>query len=174
MRIPLYVNAPGVTTPGSKTDSLACHVDLARTIAELGGVDVGDTPTLRGESLAPLFDDRSAKIRDYVLFAQEWPWYSGVEHTRYASSGIFDGRHKYCRYYGIGGGSDAAGNKLTGDSMLFGRDAGFDDHDHELYDLHEDPHEMINLAMDRGHRSELQSRFAELRAIEHETYANGY
>ena len=174
MRIPLYINAPGVTEPGTKTDALSCHVDLATTIAEFAGVDVADTPTLRGESLAPLFDDQTAAIRDYVLFAQEWPWYSGVEHSRYASSGIFDGRYKYCRYYGVGGGNDAAGNKLTGDGMLFGRDAAFDDHDHEFYDLHEDPYEMVNLAMDRSHRTDLRSRFSELRAIEHEVYANGY
>ncbi len=174
MRIPLYISAPGITTPGSKTDSLACHIDLARTVAEFAGVDVADTPTLRGESLAPLFDDQDAKIRDYVLFNQEWPWYSGVEHTRYASSGIFDGRYKYCRYYGIGGGNDSAGNKLTGDKMLFGRDAKFDDHDHEFYDLHEDPHEMRNLANDAAYGADMRSRFAEMRAIEHETYANGF
>ena len=174
MRIPLYINAPGVTTPGSKTNSMSCHVDLARTIAEFGGVDVGDTPSLRGESLSPLFDDQEAKIRDFVLFNQEWPWYAGVEHTRYASSGLFDGRYKYCRYYGIGGGNDAAGNILDDGPMLFGRDANFDDHDHEFYDLHEDPHEMVNLANDAARGAELRSRFAELRTIEHETYANGF
>lgn len=174
MRIPLYINAPGITDSGTATDALSCHIDLARTIAEFGGVDVGDTPTLVGESLSPLFDDQSAKIRDNVLFSQEWPWYSGVEHVRYASSGIFDGRYKYCRYYGVGGGADAAGNRLSGDGMLFGRDAAFDDHDHELYDLQEDPHEMVNLAMDRAHRVDLRNRFAELRAHEHEVYANGY
>ena len=105
MRIPLYINAPGITDAGTQTDALSCHIDLARTIAEFGGVDVGDTPTLVGESLSPLFDDQSAKIRDNVLFSQEWPWYSGVETRRYASSGIFDGRYKYCRYYGVGGGA---------------------------------------------------------------------
>ncbi|MEM7094462.1 MAG: sulfatase-like hydrolase/transferase [Actinomycetota bacterium] len=170
MRIPLYLAAPGVTTPGSKTNALANHVDLARTIAEFAGVDASDQPTLRGESMTPLFDDQSATIREFVLFAQEWPWYRGVEHTRYASSGIFDGRYKYCRYYGVGGGNDAAGTPLTGDSMQFGRDASFDDHDHEFYDLHEDPHEIVNLAMDRSRRDELRRRFVELRTIEDETY----
>lgn len=170
MRIPLYVVAPGVTTPGTQTNAMSCHLDVARTIAEFGGVDAADAPTLRGESLSPVFADQSAQIRDHVLFAQEWPWYSGVEHTRYASSGVFDGRYKYCRYYGVGGGNDAAGNKLTGDSMQFGRDASFDDHDHEFYDLHEDPHEMVNLAMDRSRREEVRRRFADLRALEDATY----
>ena len=98
MRIPLYMKVPGKTEAGTKTNSLACHVDLARTVAELGGVNPSDYPGLVGESLSPFFDDLDAKIRDYVLFSQQWPWYKGVEHTRYASAGIFDGRYKYCRY----------------------------------------------------------------------------
>ena len=174
MRIPLYLVAPGVTEPGTKTNALACHLDLARTIAEFGGVDVSQRPEIAGESLLPLFSDQAATVRDYVLFAQEWPWYPGVEHTRYASSGIFDGRYKYCRYYGVGGGNDVGGRPLSGDTMLFGRDAAFDDHDHEFYDLAEDPHEMINLAMDRSRREDLRRRFSELRLIERESYANGY
>ncbi len=173
MRIPLYINAPGITEPGSKTNTMACHNDLARTIAEFAGVDVSQQPQLSGESLQPIFDDQNAKIRDYVLFAQEWPWYAGVEHVRYASSGMFDGRYKYARYYGIGGGNDAAGNPLTG-TMRFGRDASFDDHDHEFYDLQDDPHELVNLAMDRSRREEVRKRFADLRTIEHEVYGNGY
>ena len=174
MRIPLYVVAPGVTSAGSATDSLTCHLDLSRTIAEFGGVDIADAPSLHGESMAPLFDDVSAAIREYVLFAQEWPWYPGVEHTRYASSGIFDGRYKYCRYYGVGGGNDAFGSPLSGKRMQFGRGAAFDEHDHELYDLHEDPHEMANLANDRSRREELARRFAELRSIEDDTYGEGW
>jgi len=174
MRIPLYINAPGHTTAGTKTAALSSHVDLATTIAELGGVDIGDSPTLRGESLTPLFSDQDTTVRDHVLFSQEWPWYPGVEQTRYASSGMFDGRYKYCRYYGVGGGNDAGGTPIGKDRMLFGRNAHFDDHDHEWYDLKEDPHEMVNLAMDRGRRVELRRRYDELRAIENDTYGPGW
>ena len=169
MRIPLYIVAPGLTTPGTSTDALTCHVDLATTVAELAGVDVSNEPTLRGDSLTPLFSDQGAHVRDTVLFGQEWPWYSGVEHVRYASSGMFDGRYKYCRYYGVGGGNNTVGIPFGGE-MQFGRDAHFDDHDHELYDLQEDPHEMVNLAMDPARRDEVRRRFAELRALEDATY----
>ena len=174
MRIPLYIVAPGVTEPATTTHALTSAVDLAREIAEFAGVNAADTPTLQGSSMAPLFADPTSKIRDYVLFSQEWAWWQGVERSRYASSGIFDGRYKYCRYYGIGGGHDAAGAKLTGDEMLFGRGAAFDEHDHELYDLQEDPHELVNLALDRGLRHDLRARFGELRSVEHEVYANGF
>ena len=53
MRIPLYMKIPGKTEAGTQTNSLACHVDLARTIAELGGVNPSDYPGLVGESLTP-------------------------------------------------------------------------------------------------------------------------
>jgi arylsulfatase A-like enzyme len=170
MRIPLYMKIPGKTKAGTKTHSLASHVDLAKTIAEFAGVTTSDYPGLVGESLSPIFDDLDTKIRDYVLFSQQWAWYKGVEHTRYASAGIFDGRYKYCRYYGVGGGADAAGVPLSG-TIQFEFDSPFEDHDHELYDLQEDPHELINLAMDRSRRNELRTRFDELRAIEEVDYA---
>ena len=170
MRIPLYMKIPGKTKAGTKTNALASHVDLAKTIAEFAGVTTSDYPGLVGESLSPIFDDLDAKIRDYVLFSQQWAWYQGVEHTRYASAGIFDGRYKYCRYYGVGGGADAAGVPLSG-TIQFEFDSPFDDHDHEWYDLQEDPHELINLAMDRSRRNELRTRFDELRAIEEVDYA---
>ncbi len=173
MRIPLYIVAPGLTEAGTSTDALSSHVDLTATIAQLADIDVANTEIV-GSSMTPLFTDQSTAIRDHVLFAQEWPWYSGVEHVRYASTGIFDGRYKYCRYYGIGGGRDALGRPLTGSRMQVGRDGAFEDHDHELYDLQEDPYEIDNLAMDRGRRLDLRNRFAELREIEHEVYANGY
>lgn len=137
-------------------------------------MEPADHPTFVGESLSPVFENSSAKIRDYVLFNQEWPWYPGVEQCRYASSGIFDGINKYCRYYGLGGGFDTQGNQNGEPEMLFGRDAAFDDHDHEMYDLQEDPHELVNLAVDRSRREEVRSKFSELRSIEHEMYGNGF
>lgn len=170
MKIPLYVVAPGLTEPGTTCGALTSHVDLAATVAELGGVDLGDAPSLVGSSLQPLFADPSGTSSEYLLFAQDWPWYPGVEMTRYASSGIFDGRFKYCRYYGVGGGCDTGGNPLPGEK-IYPATADFDDHDHELYDLQEDPYELVNLAQDRGRRNDLRRRFDELMAIEAEAYA---
>ncbi|MCY3910656.1 MAG: hypothetical protein OXF99_04030, partial [bacterium] len=60
-----------------------------------------------------------------------------------------------------------------GDSMLFGPDADFDDHDHEWYDHDDDPHELVNLANDRSRRAELRERFnhlKELEAVEYERH----
>ncbi|WP_419919275.1 sulfatase-like hydrolase/transferase [Candidatus Poriferisocius sp.] len=168
LRIPLYISAPGRTTSASTTEALSCHTDLAVTILELAGVDASDLP---GRSLLPLFGNQEAKIRDYVLFAQRWPWYMGVEKVRYASSGVFDGHNKYCRYYGIGGGVSNLGVSL-GDSMLFGPGASFEDHEHEWYDHDDDPHELVNLANDRSRRVEVRERFQLLKELEAAEYGN--
>ncbi|MGI9600500.1 MAG: sulfatase-like hydrolase/transferase [Acidimicrobiales bacterium] len=164
MHIPLYAAGPGIGV-GESCSALTSHVDVAATIADLGASATDD---MVGHSLRPLFSEPGATVRDHVLFAQDWPWYRGVEQTRYASTGIFDGRYKYCRYYGIGGGHSVTGELLPG-TKQFDHDAAFDDHEHELYDLAEDPHEMVNLAA-AGGAPDLRDRFESLRSLEREAY----
>ena len=150
MRIPLYVVAPGITKPGTVSDAMMSPVDLAATICELGGIDSEDAK-LPGQSMLPIWSDPNETGREFVLFAQDWAWYDGLINTRYASRGIFDGRFKYSRYYGVGGSSTTRGTPIAHDK-IFGPDSHFDDQEHELYDLFEDPGEMVNLAMDRTRR----------------------
>jgi arylsulfatase A-like enzyme len=94
-----------------------------------------------------------------------------IRSTRYALRGVFDGRYKYARYYGVGGGkpNDDFGGRPS--QKLYGPDADFDDQDHELYDLQEDPHELVNLAHDRGRRAEVRERFASLLQVEARAFA---
>ena len=160
MGVPLIVKAPGVPA-GASTAALATHVDLAATIAALGGVDVAATPTLSGRDLAPVLADPAASVRDYVLFSQDSAQSDLIRNTRYALRGFYDGETKYARYYGIGGGVRRDGT-ADDSAKIFGADAGFDDHDHEWYDTADDPHELVNLANDRGRRSELRNLFHRL------------
>jgi arylsulfatase A-like enzyme len=169
MRVPLYVRAPGVTTPGSQTAALGSHVDLAPTICALAGVT--PPPEWRGADLSPVVRDPAHSGRDYVLFAHDTAHTRGVNQTRYALRGIFDGRYKYARYYGVGGGLPNNGDLRNPGHKLYDVDSDFDDQDHELYDLHEDPLELVNLAHDRGRRTELRERFDQLRAIEATEFA---
>jgi len=170
MRIPLYVVAPGITSPGSVTDAMMSPVDLAATICELGGINP-DEADLPGRSMLPLWQNPSLDGRDHVLFAQDWAWYDGLLNTRYASRGIFDGRYKYCRYYGVGGSSTTRGTPIEG-PKIFTEDAHFDDQEHEFYDLHEDPHELVNLAMDRNRRAEIREWYERLREAEIEEFVS--
>ena len=160
MGVPLIVKAPGGPA-GARTQALATHVDLAATIAALGGVDVGDTPTLSGRDLAPVLADPTASVRDFVLFSQDSAQSDLIRNTRYAVRGFYDGETKYARYYGVGGGVRRDG---TADEhgKIFDVDADFDDQDHEWYETAADPHELANLANDRGRRNELRALFRRL------------
>ncbi len=160
MGVPLIVKAPGAPA-GARTGALATHVDLAATVAALGGVDPADTPTLSGRDLSPVLADPASSVRDFVLFSQDSAQSDLIRNTRYAVRGFFDGDTKYARYYGIGGGVRRDGSAADG-GKLFDVDADFDDHDHEWYQTAEDPHELVNLANDRGRSSELRDLFRRL------------
>ena len=167
MGVPLIMKVPGMTRPGTETDALATHVDLAATMCALGGVDIGSVPTLSGVDLSPALADPSTSPRDYVFFAQDSAQSGLIANTRYAVRGFFDGETKYARYYGIGGGV-ARDGAVDRRPKLFGEDAAFEDHDHEWYEPRHDPHELVNLANDTGRRSQLRAHFDRLLEIEHD------
>jgi arylsulfatase A-like enzyme len=173
MRVPLYIRVPGVTTPGTRTEALATHVDLAATICSLTGADAtggdGGDIGVQGVDLRPVLDRPEASVRDHVLFAQDSAQTSRLNGVRYALRGFFDGKTKYARYYGVGGGKPSTG--LWGADpghKLFDVDSDFDDQDHEWYDHDTDPLELVNLANDRGQRGELRRQFDRLRTYERE------
>jgi arylsulfatase A-like enzyme len=166
MRIPMYARVPGVTTAGAKSAALASHADLAKTIVSVAD---GDTTAMPGADMTPSLRDGSS-VRDAVLFAQDQAWYERCIHVRYAIRGVYDGRFKYARYYGVGGSTTQFGQPWDWDKKV-GEDAPFEEHDHELYDLQEDPHELVNLAMDRGRRGEVRRWFERMRELERVEFA---
>jgi arylsulfatase A-like enzyme len=163
MRVPLYVKAPGITEPGTATAALSSAVDLVATICGLAGVE--PPPSVQGVDQGPVLAEPATSVRDHVLFAMDSAHTRNIQQTRYAIRGYFDGRYKYARYYGVGGGkpNDDFGPPTE---KLFGPGADFDDHDHELYDHADDPHELVNLAMDRGRRHDVRRHFARLLELE--------
>src|SRR5439155_23555254 len=84
--------------------SLSSHVDLARTFCAIAGAE--PAPEMQGVDLSPVLRDGSGTtvVRDHVLFAHDTAHSRTVQGTRYALRGMFDGRYKYARYYGVGGG----------------------------------------------------------------------
>lgn len=164
MGVPLVVKTPG-QAGGRTTEALSTHVDLATTIAAVGGVDVDHTDTLRGRDLAPVLADPSASVRDHVLFAQDSAQSELLRNTRYAMRGYFDGTTKYARYYGVGGGIRRDGTPDPA-PKAYDVDAAFDDHDHEWYEVGNDPDELVNLAHDRSRREELREHHHHLLDLE--------
>jgi arylsulfatase A-like enzyme len=172
MHVPCYVRAPGVTAPGSRSDALATHVDLPSTICGLAGIDATQHPSLKGVDLSPALRGDAASVREYVLFAHDTAHTPNINATRYAIRGFFDGQTKYARYYGVGGGKPSSGLRdKNNPTKLYDVHAAFEDQEHEWYDLAEDPHEMVNLAHDRGRRAELRMQFDRLRQYEAESFA---
>ena len=98
---------------------------------------------MQGVDLGPVVADPATEVRDHVLFAHATAHTKNIRATRWAIRGVFDGRHKYARYYGVGGG--LPNDEFTGvpTPMLYGPDAAFEDQEHEWYDQQEDPHELL-------------------------------
>jgi arylsulfatase A-like enzyme len=170
MHVPCYVKAPGATPAGGRTDALATHVDLPSTICALAGV--APSPSFRGVDMSPALTDPGARPRDHVLFAHDTAHTGNVNNTRYAIRGFFDGQTKYARYYGVGGGKPSSGgfSKDPG-KKLYDVDAAFEDQEHEWYDLDADPHELVNLAHDRGRRTELHDMYERLLEYERQEFS---
>ncbi len=169
MGVPLTIKAPAVATPGATTEALSSSVDLLATLIGISGVDaVGDganVDDLPGVDLSPVLADPTSTVRDHILMAQDSAQSDLLRNSRYAVRGFFDGRTKYARYYGIGGGIKRDGQP-AGTEKLFDVDAAFDDHDHEWYDTDADPDELVNLAHDRSRRGELRDNFERLKHYE--------
>jgi arylsulfatase len=172
MHVPCYVRAPGTTTPGSQSPALASHVDLASTICALAGIDPARHPSLKGTDLSPALRNPNAAPRDHVLFAHDTAHTPNVNNTRYAIRGFFDGKTKYARYYGVGGGKPSSGASKRNATKLYDVDAAFEDQEHEWYDLENDPHEMVNLAHDVGRRAELRANFDRLLEYERAEFSS--
>ena len=166
MGVPLMVRGPGVPAD-ARTDALATHVDLAATLASIGGVAADDLAGLSGEDLSPVLADPAISVRDHVLFAQDCAQDEVLRNSRYAVRGYFDGTDKVARYYGIGGGIERDGRPAEG-GKRFDVDAAFGDQDHEWYDHGDDPHELVNLAVDRGRRADHRERYERLLTLEQE------
>ena len=126
---------------------------------------------MQGADLAPVLHDPGASVRDHILFAQDSAQTVELNKVRYALRGFYDGRTKYARYYGVGGGKPSTGlwGKPAG-QKLFDVDCAIDDNDHEWYDHDSDPDELVNLANDRTRRGELAELFDRLKAMERESF----
>lgn len=155
LNVPLTVVWPGVAPAGTECAALTAAADLVPTLCAIAGADAGGLP---GQDLTPLLAAPTAgavRGRDGVLVLSESrssmglprPRLLGPDDPRGLMRGVVTPQHKFARYFSPG---RASRREL---------------HDVELYDIHADPGELVNLARDpgyRGVRDELDCLLSEL------------
>jgi choline-sulfatase len=126
-RVPFIVSNPSLFPRALETDALASLIDLLPTVARLIGVpnSLLDVHGFKGRDLGPVLRNPEASVQDSILFSFD-DSFPGV-----APGGAPDqirslrkGPWKYAVYF-------------TRDGSAF---------DHELYNLDDDPGELVNLA----------------------------
>jgi arylsulfatase A-like enzyme len=152
MNVPLVFAWPGVIPAGKRTGAMASNVDVMPTLASLAGLR--DLPYQSGLDLSPaLLDPAADPGRGEVIFHMNGnPDPPDGQRSGRAFFSLFkspnrlralrDRQWKYVEYFAPG--SEAS--------------------EHELYDLNNDPLEMINLASDAGYqakRREMAQRLGE-------------
>lgn len=113
IKIPLIITGPNVEPQISSL--LAGNVDIAPTIADLGGALFAD---MDGRSLRPLLEGGSPQWRTYYLLESSTPL-KGTGTGSIVSAGLRTVQHRYVEYYYNG--------------------------EKELYDSIADPYELLNL-----------------------------
>lgn len=122
INVPLIFSNPRLFPEGKTTDALAALVDVVPTLAALVGAP--DLAQFQGKDLAPVLADPAVSVQDYVHFTSEddtWPTRGAAGCIR----AIVEKDWKYTMYYDPFGGAEP---------------------EYELYDLKNDPFEVINLA----------------------------
>ena len=156
-QIPLLMRWPDVIPAGIESDALVQNIDLAPTYFDIAGCDIPENYVIDGQSLAPLFTDGSAdEWREHLYFelgnsraimTDNWKYIA----LRYSKEQIR--KIKAAPIQNL--------PKLMGPLQRLGigtrgaNHPGFWDED-QLYNISDDPGEMINLAYDPDHLKNLQ------------------
>jgi arylsulfatase A-like enzyme len=131
---------------GLPADALEPQIDLYPTRCDL--LDVEVPAWVEGESLLPLVRGETDAVRDAVF--SEVTYHAAYEPKRCVRTA----RYKYVRRFGDYEGR-VGPNTDDGPSKQFLVERGFFDEElprEELYDLHRDPNERVNLVGDAAHR----------------------
>lgn len=157
---PLIVRYPPLVRAGGRQAGLLSVVDLAPTMLELAGAQQS---TMQGRSMVQMLKDPDAAGRE-AIFA-EANWHDFEQFTRAVRTDRFLLVRNYYWERPLFNSVDsinsitwkgylevrAAGRLTPAQEFLFLQPRPFE----ELYDLHKDPHSLVNVAGDPRHRSEL-------------------
>jgi len=72
LNVPLIWKVPGITKPGSVSDSLISSIDFAPTLLKLLNIKTRDQPPdMQGVDMTPILKDPSLKVRDHCLIEED-------------------------------------------------------------------------------------------------------
>jgi len=72
LRVPLIMGVPGLTKPGSVSNSLVSSIDFSKTILNLTNIPKRlHPPFIQGVDLTPVLEDPEAKVRDCCLIEED-------------------------------------------------------------------------------------------------------
>ena len=91
-RAPLIVKAPGMSAPGTTTQSIVEFIDIYPTLVELSGMTL--PAHLEGISFAPILDDANAATKNFAVI--QYPRSAGD--TDYMSYSIRTATHHYIEW----------------------------------------------------------------------------
>ena len=123
MRVPMLIHCPDLIPEGTELKQIIANIDIAPTLLDAAGLEAPDY--MDGQSFLPLLRGEKIKWRDYLLYEYYWERNYPQTPTVHALRGD---RFKYIHYYG-----------------LWDTD--------ELYDLENDPDELINLIDDKRYHN---------------------
>ncbi len=142
-RMPLLIRYPKTIEAGCQSDAIVENVDFAPTLLGFAGVE---TPQyMQGASFVSLCE-RGEEPAGWKQAAYYRYWYHLVHHWNPAHLGLRTKRHKLIYYYGC----DMQGRRQSPPGW-------------ELYDLEQDPHELVNLYDDPAHAELVTTLKEELR-----------
>jgi arylsulfatase A-like enzyme len=136
IRVPMLAFAPGRFPAGTLVDEMVANIDIAPTILELAGINV--SREMHGSSLVPLASaDDVDQWRSELYYEYFWNWVFPQTPTVFA---LRTDKYKLIQYHGIW------------------------DTD-ELYDIQNDPKEMVNLIADPAYRERVRQLRKRLHAV---------
>jgi arylsulfatase A-like enzyme len=149
INVPLIVSAPGRIPKGVTTDAFASNVDAMPTLVSMAGL-TGTLPYMPGKDLSPVLENPAgATVQDHVIFHQDWevqftigkkPGQAGSFKNPAHIRCIRDHEWKYSYYF----------------------KPGTDEVEHELYNMKDDPMEMVNLGNDPAYKNKRKELYEHL------------
>lgn len=131
-QMPFLCRYPGVIAPGSTSKDIASNVDFAPTFLDFAGVQ--QPSYMQGRSIRPVLEGHTPADWSQVAYHRYWMHNDELHHC-YAHYGVRDQRYKLIYWY----------NDDLGQAGARPNDA---PPEWELFDCHNDPFEVTNVADD--------------------------